>query len=161
MVTAVFNTSPLIFLTKLGFMESSLALFDRSSIPRAVVEEIEAKKDKVSENILNMVSSEKIQVSEIKLVALAESYMRRIGKGESQAIVLAMETKADYIILDDFVARREAERLGLKAKGTLAVVRKLREDGKIQIENLEKFYSALKSINFRVKKRLFYDILTD
>jgi len=33
--------------------------------------------------------------------------------GESEAIVLAIELEADYVILDDFAARKEAVRLGL------------------------------------------------
>jgi len=37
--------------------------------------------------------------------------------GESEAIVLAIELEADYVILDDFVARKEAVRLGLNVKG--------------------------------------------
>jgi predicted nucleic acid-binding protein len=56
---------------------------------------------------------------------LVNSLNQRLGRGESEAIPLALELNADYIILDDFAARREASRLGLQVKGTLAIIKKL------------------------------------
>jgi len=63
-----------------------------------------------------------------------------LGKGESEAIALAIELNPDYVLLDDSTARREAKRLGLNIKGTLAVIKKLSKDGKISIESLDKLY---------------------
>jgi len=38
---------------------------------------------------------------------------RRLGDGEWEALALAAELKADWIILDDLPARRSAEAVGL------------------------------------------------
>ncbi len=57
--------------------------------------------------------------------------------------------------MDDSAARKEATRLGLNVKGTLAVIKKLQADNKITIGNLEQFYQELMTINFRVKRALF------
>jgi predicted nucleic acid-binding protein len=42
--------------------------------------------------------------------------------GERQALALAVEIKADLVLLDDKVARRVAQRELMKVKGTLGIV---------------------------------------
>ncbi|WP_375474132.1 hypothetical protein [uncultured Nostoc sp.] len=76
----------------------------------------------------------------------------RLGKGESEAIGLGTELQTDYIILDDFAARKEATRLGLNVKGTLAVIKKLQVDGKITISSTDQLYQDILAMNFRVKR---------
>ena len=49
----VFNTSPLIFLDRLGYLEKSLSLFQTVIIPRKVLAEIFVKDDKIKEDIIN------------------------------------------------------------------------------------------------------------
>lgn len=72
-----------------------------------------------------------------------------------------LELQADYILLDDFAARKEAMRLGLNVKGTLAVIRKLWLDEKIAIDNLDQLYQDLMAVNFRVTRSLFDEIFKD
>ena len=74
---------------------------------------------------------------------------------------MGIELKADYILLDDSTARREARRLGLTIKGTLAVIKKLSKDGKISIESLDNLYQRLIEIEFRVKRSLFDQIFAE
>ncbi|WP_244141925.1 hypothetical protein [aff. Roholtiella sp. LEGE 12411] len=76
----------------------------------------------------------------------------RLGRGESEAIALGTELQIDYIILDDFAARKEATRLGLNVKGTLAVIKKLQVDGKITITSTDQLYQDILAMNFRVKR---------
>ncbi|MCY7277252.1 MAG: hypothetical protein LH702_26860 [Phormidesmis sp. CAN_BIN44] len=84
-----------------------------------------------------------------------------MGKGESEAIALGIELKADYVLLDDSTARREARRLGLTIKGTLAVIKRLSKDGKISIESLDELYQRFMEIEFRVKRSLFDQIFSE
>jgi predicted nucleic acid-binding protein len=53
----------------------------------------------------------------------------QIDKGESSAIALALETPQSTIILDDFKARKIAEKLGLNVTGTLGVIIKAKLRG--------------------------------
>lgn len=53
----------------------------------------------------------------------------QIGKGEASAIALALETADNVLILDDWKARRLAERLGLSVTGTLGVLIKAKNTG--------------------------------
>lgn len=48
-----------------------------------------------------------------------------LGKGESEAIVLALELEVDFALLDDLRARKTARRLKVKVMGTLAVLKVL------------------------------------
>jgi predicted nucleic acid-binding protein len=102
----------------------------------SVADKIGAKSDPASKIIQALINAGSLQVQVPKLQVLTISLNQRLGKGESEAIALAIELNADYILLDDSVARREARRLGLNIRGTLSVIRKLRKDGKIRIENL-------------------------
>ncbi len=151
----VFNTSPLIFQTRLGLLESFLSQAGEYFTPQAVFDEIQAKEDEVSLSLETVFASQKIEIKPVQLSILANSLNQRLGRGESEAITLALELNADYVILDDFAARREASRLGLQVKGTLAIAKKLQQDGQTTLENLDEFYQRLVSIGFRVKRSLF------
>jgi predicted nucleic acid-binding protein len=154
----VFNTSPLIFLTRLELLKIFLSQTGEYFTPQAVFDEIQAKEDEVSLSLKTIFANQKIQIKPIQMSVLANSLNQRLGRGESEAMTLALELNADYIILDDFAARREASRLGLQVKGTLAIIKKLQQEGQITIDNLEELYQRIISIGFRVKRSIFDDI---
>jgi predicted nucleic acid-binding protein len=156
----VFNTSPLIFLTRLELLETFLSQPGEYFTPQAVFDEIQAKEDEVSLSLKTIFANQKIEIKPIQMSVLANSLNQRLGRGESEAMTLALELNADYIILDDFAARREASRLGLKVKGTLAIIKKLQQEGQITIDKLEELYQRIVSIGFRVKRSVFDDIFT-
>jgi predicted nucleic acid-binding protein len=131
-----------------------------SFTPQAVFNEIQAKEDELSLSLKTIFTNQKIKIKPIQMSVLANSLNQRLGRGESEAMTLALELNADYIILDDFAARREASRLGLQVKGTLAIVKKLHQEEQITIENLEELYQRIISIGFRVKRTVFDDIFT-
>jgi len=157
----VINSSPLIFLGKLGYLTEFIEYPDNLYIPQSVADEIDAKSDRVNQTIQTLINSGSLQVHSSKLIPLVNSLNQRLGKGESEAIALGIELKAEYVLLDDLTARREARRLGLKIRGTLAVIKKLEKDGKISIGSLDDFYQRLMVIGFRVKQSLFNQIFSE
>ena len=157
----IFNSSPLIFLARLHLLEIFVHASDEFYLPEFVIEEIKAKQDEASEYIQRLIDDNKIEVRANNLISLASSLNARLGKGESEAIALCTELQADYVVLDDFAARKEAMRLGLNVRGTLAIIRKLNSEGKIAIDNLDELYQRLMAINFRVKRVLFDAIFED
>ncbi|MDJ0659808.1 MAG: DUF3368 domain-containing protein [Crocosphaera sp.] len=157
----VFNSSPLIFLSKLGFLEKFMESNNNFYLPKTVQQEINTKEDQSSDSVQKLIHQKKLIVQDIQLKFLANRLNERLGKGESDAITLGIELQTDYIILDDFAARKEAISLGLNVKGTLAVIRKLVKDETISIDNLDVFYQRLKKINFRVKREIFDNIFRD
>ncbi|BAZ80382.1 DUF3368 domain-containing protein [Sphaerospermopsis kisseleviana CS-549] len=154
----VFNSSPLIFLSRLDFLDLFLTMEAEFLLPESVKEEISAKQDQSSIHINKLISENKLTVQKVQLVSLANRLNEFLGIGESEAITLGVELQPDYIILDDFAARKEAIRLGLNIKGTLAIIRKLQLDGKINISDLDILYQKIRDVNFRIKREIFDSI---
>jgi predicted nucleic acid-binding protein len=157
----VLNSSPLIFLAKLSYLNQFIEYPDDFYIPESVAEEISAKSDPASQTIQKLINAGKLQVRKCNLIILLNSLNQRLGKGESEAIALGIELNADYVLLDDSTARKEAKKLGLSIKGTLAVTKKMNKDGKISIESLDKLYQQIMKIEFRVKRSLFDQIFSE
>ncbi len=156
---AVFNSSPIIFLTKLGIIEAALDLFDRIDIPSLVYSEIRRKPDASAEAVEDLIKGRRVSVSKAENERFVNALGRRLGKGEAEAIVLSIETGADLVILDDHAARVEAMRLGLSVKGTLGIVRRLMENGTFE-SDLEELFINLKAMGFRIRAELFWEIFS-
>ena len=144
---AVFNSSPLIILAKLGLLEMITHIFNEIEIPKTVLEEIKIKKDKVYNAVDSLIENKKLHVEDV------EKQFSRLGLGESSAIFLAL-IKEKIVVLDDKKARRLARELKLDAIGTLSVLKKLYEDGLLKIEP-NSLYMRLVEMGFYVNKTLF------
>jgi len=153
----VFNSSPLIFLSRLDYLDYFLTDNTDFYLPKSVQIEIKAKQDSVTDNIQSLINNQQLMVKEIKLISLANRLYERLGTGESDAIALGLELQTDYIILDDFAARKEAIRLGL----TLAIIRKLLIEKKIIINDFDSFYQRISKMNFRVRREIFDSIFNN
>jgi len=151
---AVFNSSPLIFLSKLNVFEQSLKLFSKVTVPSYVQKEILQKEDIASEKLKVLLKSNDVVVAQAKNLRMVEALCRKLGRGESEVIVVAMENSGDLVVLDDHVARVEAARIGLNVKGTLGIIRRLMDLDIIQYE-LDKLYQDLSEMKFRVKRSIF------
>ncbi len=157
----VFNSSPLIFLSKLNYLNQLVESSDSFYIPQSVADEIGAKPDPASQTVQDLINSGNLQVRASNFTTLVSRLNQRLGKGESEAIALGIELTADYILLDDSTARREARKLGLNIKGTLAIISKLRKDGKINIRSLDDLYQQIIEVDFRVKRSLFNQVFSE
>ena len=157
---AVFNSSPLIFLSRLNIINEVIGLFSELVIPGYVKKEIFRKEDIVSDKVKDLLRLNNVVEVEAKNLRMVDAFCRKLGKGESEAIVMAIEHSADLVILDDHVAREEAIRVGLNVKGTLGTIRKLMELDIIQCD-LDKLYRDLLEMKFRVKRGIFDEIFAD
>ncbi|MGD8263305.1 MAG: hypothetical protein PVJ22_13165 [Desulfobacterales bacterium] len=157
---SVFNSSPIIFLTKLGIFEAALDLFERIDIPSSVYSEIHQKPDASAEAVEVLIKRKRVSVLKAKNERFVNALNQRLGKGEAESIALSIETGADLVILDDHAARIEAMRLGLSVKGTLGIVRRLMEDGAFE-GDLEELFINLKAMGFRIRPELFWKILSE
>lgn len=156
----IFNSSPLIFLSKLNYLDQFIESVDIFYIPHSVADEIVAKSDPASQAVQTLIDAGHLKIRAASLVQLTNSLSQRLGKGESEAIALGVELQADYVLLDDATARREARRLGLTVRGTLAVIKKLHLSGKISIESQNQLYQRLIDVDFRIKRSLFDQIFS-
>ena len=158
--SAVFNSSPWIFLAKLGIIEPALSLFQHVYIPISVSKEILSKPDESASILKELQKNRQVDIFEAGNVRLVNALGNRLGRGEAEAISIAIELDAEVVALDDHTARSEALRLGLEIKGTLGIIRKLIELERFQCNSGELFEN-LKSMNFRVKNTIFWEIFKD
>jgi predicted nucleic acid-binding protein len=153
----VFNSSPLIFLSKLNVIDQSLQLFSKVIVPSYVKKEILQKEDITSDKLNDLLKANNVIVIQAKNLRMFEALCRKLGKGESEAIVLAIEQSAHLVILDDHVARAEATRIGLNVKGTLGIIRRLLDLDVIQYD-LDELYRDLMEMKFRIKRGIFNEV---
>ncbi len=71
----------------------------------------------------------------LRVTPLREVVPREIGavlhSGESEAIALALEQRADLVLLDDGDARRLASKIGLRFIGVLGILLRARQRGHV------------------------------
>lgn len=95
-----------------------------------------------------------VKVKDVENRVTVNSLLDPLGLGEAETIALAVEDDADYVVLDDRLARRRAKSLGLKVIGTLRVLRMMLADGLIGKEELVESLEKLEEIGFRVSSEV-------
>jgi len=121
-------------------------LFGKIIIPEAVYFEVVIRGEGRS-GAKDVKNANWIEKRKVKNKLAIKAFRVSLGSGESEALVLATECKADFIILDDWKARQTAEALSLPVIGTVAVLKKAQEKG--IIDNLQSVLQDLKKVGFR------------
>jgi predicted nucleic acid-binding protein len=83
---------------------------------------------------------------------------RDLDSGEAEAIALALQKHADWLLLDERDARRVAKSLGLKVTGVLGILLKASMDG--QLSSLREAMDQLRDLaDFRIGAALYTELL--
>lgn len=61
--------------------------------------------------------------------ARVAEFQVKLGDGESEALALAIERRAEFVLIDDAAARHMAKRVGLTPMGVLGVLVRAKEIG--------------------------------
>lgn len=141
MPKVVSNTTPIISLLKIGKLEILKDLYEEIYIPQEVYSEIEAGKNK--KYYLNLLEVEWIRIEQIQ-DKKSVAYFLDLDKGEAEAIILATESEADLILLDEALGRYHAKHAGLKVTGTIGILIKAKKQGLI---------SELKPLLFELREK--------
>ncbi len=118
MTRVVSDASPLIALHQLDQLGLLQSLFGEIVIPPAVAREV-----------AGIPLPPWIKTRPLQQPTARDILHASLGPGESEAIGLAQETQADWLLLDDRPARRLAEALGLAVAGTLGLLLRAKEKG--------------------------------
>lgn len=124
----VADASPLIALSRIGRLELLRQLFGRLSVPQAVWREV-ALIDPHRTGVRELLQADWVERRQVVDVALVQLLRRDLGAGESEAIVLAREIKADVLLIDERLGRSAAARLGLPMTGLVGVLIEARRQG--------------------------------
>jgi len=114
------NTSPIQYLHQLDLLHILRALTGGVIVPLAVVDELgEGRALGVNLPDLSTLGWVTVRrpVSEV-----AVPLVTNLGAGEAEALMLALELREAVVVLDDALARRVAETLGLNVTGTLGLL---------------------------------------
>jgi predicted nucleic acid-binding protein len=81
-----------------------------------------------------------------------------LGRGESDAISLALENPLSTLLIDDRAARKIAMSLGVSQIGTVGILKKAAELGLV---NRESAFAQLKETDFRFPPAILDEILAE
>jgi predicted nucleic acid-binding protein len=121
-VLVVADSSPLIYLSRLGVLHVLTALFDDVVVPRAVwAEAVEGRPSAVGIDMLR-------QANWLRVVdnPVPESDLG-LDPGETVAILVAESLHADLLLIDERIGRKVAQERGLAVRGTLGVLVQARQ----------------------------------
>jgi predicted nucleic acid-binding protein len=134
------DTSCLIILNKIGELDLLRQLYKTVTITHDILLEY-------GENLPDW-----IEVCQVRDNYRQQLLEMQIDKGEASAIALALETADNIVILDDWKARKVAERLGLSVTGTLGVIIKAKNSG--MISSIKPYLDKIRKSNFRISEEL-------
>jgi predicted nucleic acid-binding protein len=124
----VADSSPLIALCRIGRLELLHELFGKLVLPDAVWTEVVAS-DPGKAGVAEIVSAGWIERHTVKDIPLVNLLRQDLGAGESEAIVLARETQANVLLIDERRGREAAKRLGINCSGLVGVLLEARRRG--------------------------------
>lgn len=165
----VSNTSPLIWLSKIGRITLLKELFIEVIIPEEVYKEAVKRglqevfsyalvlKEAVDEG---WIKTSKLTTKEATTCRKMMDHAFEIHLGEAQAIVLARRTDL-MLLIDESSGRAFAEAWGLKAKGTLYVILTAIRSGHMNSVEAKETVLSLVAKGFRIEPSLLARIIRE
>jgi uncharacterized protein len=153
----VSNTSPLTSLAAIGQFDLLRRLFGSIRIAQGVWEELNqgGRRHPGSAEVESASWVQRHEVDDKNLVVVLQ---RDLDRGESETLALAIELKAEIVLLDEQEGRHAATRLGLRPLGVLGVLLEAKQHG--EIEEIRPLLDALRSrAGFFLSERLYRQAL--
>jgi len=151
----VADTSPINYLVLLEHTAVLPALYARVFLPPAVVTELQDLEapEEVRTWVANLPAW-----CEVRLPAplIETETLAHLGAGEREAILLAQELQADFLLIDEEDGRQAARSRALTVTGTLGVLERAAECGLIDLHST---LAQLLTTTFRVRDELIQGML--
>lgn len=117
----VANTSPLILLSKIGYLHLLIDLCAELVIPKGVIDELFFHKEEQFRWELFLSSKNVISLKDyLQIPSCIGGW--DLGKGESEVIAFAVEHSGYDVILDDLQARKCAHTFNVSVMGTVGII---------------------------------------
>jgi len=153
----VSDTTPVLSLLKIGQIDILRKMYDSIVIPESVYTELITNKA-FPDEIAAIKNCDFIRQEAVKnelAVKILQSNMN-LDKGESEAIVLFEDLKADLLLVDERKARLVAKEMGIAIAGTLGVLVEAQRIG--YIDKLRPLLDGLIANNIRISESLYNEI---
>ena len=158
-MTRVSNASPLINLARIGLFDLLHKLYGSLLVPSAVWHEVVVQG-------AGQAGAEEVKTADwitrqaIANEPLAQALRQELDAGEAEAIVLALETRAELLVMDERLGRETARHMGLRCIGLIGVLIAAKRRG--LIESVRPHLDALRDVaGFRVEDALYHQVLKD
>lgn len=149
------DTSPLRYLVLIGQADLLSALYTEVLIPEAVANEL--NQPATPEPVRRWIAHRPRWLKVVPLTTRPASVsLPDLDPGEHDAILLALDLKADLVLMDEREGVEEARRVGLTVTGTLGVLGRAAERGLIE---LAPAIACLRQTNFRADPGLLGRLL--
>ncbi|MEA1991620.1 MAG: DUF3368 domain-containing protein [Thermodesulfobacteriota bacterium] len=142
----VTNACPLMALAKLGLLHLLGRLYRKVQMPGAVYDEVVLRgMEQGFPDSLQV----KLAIQQKHLVVKAVKKQRLdiatlpLHEGEKDVLRLSLEHNADLVLLDDMLARSEAQALGFSVKGTLGVIVKGYRKGILSLDEIRIIFDSI------------------
>lgn len=116
----VADTSPLNYLILLGKLQILPDLYGRVVAPTAVLRELNHAD--APELVRTWAAAPPPWLEVVRPHRIYSTLATELGAGESEAISVALELRADLLLIDERIGRQAAEARNLQVAGTLAVL---------------------------------------
>lgn len=153
-MTVVSNTSPINYLILIGQIELLPQLFQEVLIPQAVYNELSDIAAPTPVQIWIAIPPPWIEVRSVSLPS--DELVDSLDPGEREAILLAQETKAALLLLDDMKARRIAIARNVPITGILGI---LDQAATMKLVDLPAAVEALRNTSFWASDNLLQKLL--
>jgi predicted nucleic acid-binding protein len=151
----VADTSPINYLVLLEHTAVLPALYTRVFLPPAVVTELQDLE--APEEVRAWVTNRPAWCEVRRPASLGETEtLAHLGAGEREAILLAHELRADFLLIDEEDGRQAARSRALTVTGTLGVLERAAERGLLDLPST---LARLLTTTFRVRDELIQTIL--
>ena len=148
------DTGPVTNLLQIEKLYLLKELFQRIIIPIGVFAEL----SHIPEQRLALEALDWVEVKEAPQGELFNKLLETLDRGEAEAIALAVDSKAELLLIDERKGRGVADDLGIRKTGTLGILIRAKEKGLLPKVKPE-MDKLIKETRFRIHAELYKGIL--
>ena len=152
----VSNSSPLIALGRIQRLDLLPALFPAVVVPTAVYQEVVVQ-GASQPGASTLANAAWLSVQSVQYTNSVRYLLATLEQGEAEAIVLAQELQANWLLLDEIKARTAARQLGLRVIGVAGILVLAKQQG--LIPTVRPLLDSLLTHHFRISIRVIHAAL--
>jgi hypothetical protein len=160
----VSDSSPIIYLAKLGRLDLLRILYKQVYISEAVQKEltvVDTSEEREAEIIAIKQAIDKgwIKVKKVKLKNKLIHSAPELSVADKETIELSRKMNAELTIIDDEAARRVARNIGIRSRGTIYVLLESYTKKKVTKAELKRMINTLVTAGFRLSPELYSQLM--
>lgn len=152
----VVNSSVIIALSQLNYHPFLFCLFDEVLVPQAVYEEICGKGHGLvgDQELRDTVKQDSLLIRKVHNRSLVQAMLDLLALGEAEVLALAVEVRANNVIIDDKLARTRAKLLEISVIGTLRILRLFVDREFLSKDDFIQALETLQTYGFRINNEM-------